>query len=368
MKARKASKKIWMLLTVILTISSFTVFSVVPASASTAWPTRPINLVIGFAAGGTSDILGRVLAREMEEYLGVNVIAVNVTGASAAIAGRTVLESPADGYTLLSAVVHNPSGWGVMGFADIFWTDFYGLTTGTSPFCVVVARDARWQTIEELVDEARANPNTIRWSSAGFGSIGHLAGELFVQSLGMETQHIGYDGGREAVLRVMGGDVDFNLAGHSDIADLIEAGEVRVLGFMTQEDVKVYAAEPYVAPALLVRYPELQVAAELRSVWGVFIPRQTPPEVVARITEAVEHAMRQPRFIEAFESRHLSLIALQGEESDVLSARLESLFAWGLYDKGVASTSPAEFQIPRIEDFQWPPHDRARDANPWPGN
>ena len=337
-----------------------------PAPAKT-WPTKPVTCVIGYTAGGTSDILGRVLAREMEDYFSMSITPVNITGASAAIAGRTVLEAPADGYTLLSAVAHSPSSWAVLDYADIFWSDYYCLTTGTAPYVVVVAKDSKWTSMEQLVTEIRANPNKYKWSSAGFGSIGQLAGELFVQALGLEMVHIGYDGGREAVLKVMGGDVDFNLAGYSDIADLVASGDVRCLGFMTDDEVTVDIASPaYTVPSLLKMYPELSVASELRSVWGLFIPRATPPEVVKEISDAVKYAMEQDRFKEAFESRQLTLLSVDGHDSDLLCARLESLYAWGLFDTGVATKSPADYGIPRIEDFQWPPHERAANMAPWP--
>lgn len=330
------------------------------------WPNKPITCVIGYAAGGTSDIVGRVLIKEMEEYLGVPITPVNIAGASAAIAGRTVIDAPADGYTWLSAVAHSASSWAVMGYEKLFWTDYYGFTTGTSPYLVVVDNDAKWNTIEELIADIKANPNKLKWGSAGLGSIGHLAGELFVQALDLKTPHIGYNGGREAVLKLMGGDVDWNLSGYSDIADLVKAGEVKALGFVTEEDVLVETATPYTAPSLLKKYPELERTNQLRSVWGLFIPRETPDEIVKKIGEAVDYALKQPDFIEALEARELTPLALKGQESDELCARLESIYAWGLYDSNSAKNSPADYGIPRIEDFSWPPHERAQKARPWP--
>ena len=382
MLSLKMAKKrtLCLLLVVVLIVTGLSACAQTPAPSTPAatpsgdaaapapinWPTKPISLVCGYTAGGTADIIGRILAREMGDYLGVSISTINVVGASGGIAGQQV-SATSDGNTWLSVVAHTPSAWPVLGYNELSWNDYYFLAAGTSPYVIVANKDSKWANVDEMIEEIRANPGKFKWSSAGFGSIGQLAGELFVQALEIDVQHIGYNGGREAVLKVMSGEVDWNLAGYSDITDLIETGDVKVMGFMSQEDITIdYTATPFTAPSLLKKYPELVIGSELRSVWGLSIPRETPPEIMAKIQEAFEYAMKQDRLIEAFETRKLEMEQIVGYDSDVLCARLESLYAWGLYDTDVATKSPADYGIPRIEDFKWPPHERAEKMNPWP--
>ena len=372
----KKNRIMSMLLAAIFAASVLTACGLSPASASPAgvparapgsWPQRPINMIVGYSAGGTTDIIARVLASAFEEYLGVPVTVVNITGATAALGGSATLEAPADGYTIAASPIHAPSVWAVSEFNRHFTTDFYYFQVGTGDYFIVVEKDHRWQTIEDLVDEIKENPGNFRYSHAGVGSLTHLAGELFIKALDLEgLQGIPYAGGREAGVRAMSGDVDFSYNTYSDIADLVLSGELRVLGMMTAHPVVIETETPYEAPSIPTIYPVLSATAELNSRWGLMIPRNTPSEIVKEIYNAFQWAMAQERFVDLITARVVDINIVVGHESDVNCLRIESLMAWGLYDTGLASKSPEEFDIPRIDDFQMPPHDRAENMQPWP--
>ena len=366
---RNISKKFYLLLAVIICGS----IALAPALSDAArapgsWPTRPVNWIVGFAAGGGSDVVARTIGAAITDLSGMPISVTNIGGAASGIAGEVVLEAPADGYTLFGSLAHSPSSWAVNEYNNRFFTDFYFIPAIEGVFAILVANDSEWETIEQLIADVSASPVSYRWGSPGFGSIGHLAGELFVQAMGLDgVSHIGYSGGREAVVRLMAGDVDFKFGGFTDVADMIVAGDVRCLGIVAEQDKFIAAPTPYVAPSLINMFPQIAIAAELRSVWGVHFSRSTPPEVVKGIVEAIDLALQQDSVLkELVDVRAGNIVSARGIDSDILSARIESLMAWGLWDVGIATISPEEFGIPRIEDFSWPPHDRARDMNPWP--
>ena len=330
------------------------------------WPTKSITMAIGYSAGGSTDVVTRGLAREMQDFLGENITCVNVSGAGASIAGQQVLDAPSDGYMMFAGVAHSPSGWRVLDYADIGWEDFYGFHCATSPYVLFVSADSDWMNISQLVDAMEAEPGKIKWGSAGLGSMNHVTGTVLLDLLGTEATHIPYQGGREAATKLMAGDVDFSWAGLGDIKDLAAAGKVRILGIAKEGGLELETDTGVEQiPALIDDYPQLSAVQDLLF-WGVAIPRDTPAYIVSKYREAYLYAVEQDRFKELCESRGLMIVPYSGVEDDKLCANLESVYTWGLYAAGMAAVSPAEFDIPRVEDYSWPPHERAASANPWP--
>lgn len=332
-----------------------------------AWPEKPIKMVIGYSAGGSSDTANRMLAKQMSEYLDTEITCVNVDGGSASIAGLQVAKSPADGYTLFGAVAHSVSGWRVLDYADLGWEDFYGFHAGTAPYVLFVNDDSEYDTAEELFAGIKENPN-MKWGNAGLGSINQLTGQMMMNLMELEGNSIPYKGGRDAALKVMADEVVFSWAGVSDVMDLAEAGEIKILGVCDSNPLAVKTTDSeYLAPSLVKDYPQL---AELEGLlyWGFQIKRDTPPEIISKLEKAFKYAVETEEWKNYCKSMYLEPVELYGEEDDKLCSKLESIYTWGLYDNGLAAqgVSPADFEIPRPEDYTFPPYKRAADANPWP--
>lgn len=333
----------------------------------TAWPEKPITMVIGYTAGGSSDTANRMLAKKMSEYLDMEITCINVTGGSASIAGLEVFGAPADGYTLFGGVAHSVSGWRVLDYADIGWEDFYGFHAGTSPYILFVKGDSKYETPTELYDDIKANPN-MKWGNAGLGSINQLTGQMMMDLLELDAVSVPYDGGRDAAIKVIADEVVFSWAGASDVMDLAISGEIKVLGVCDQNPLAVDSKKgAYDAPSLTKLYPELEQLEGLLY-WGFQVKRDTPPEAVAKLQKAYEYAVETDEWKEYCENMYMQPVKLTGQEDDELCAKLESIYTWGLYDVGLAAdgVSPADFNIPRPNDFSFPPYDRAENANPWP--
>lgn len=329
------------------------------------WPSKKIEIEICYTAGGTADTVTRQLAALMAEDLGTSFNLVNVTGGSGSIAGQQVEAAAHDGYTWLGDVAHTVSGWRTLGYADLGWEDFYGFYAATSPYVLFVSGDAPYRTARQLFDAIQADP-TMKWGNAGLGSINQLTGSLMLENLGLRGNSVPYDGGRSAAIKVVAGEVSWSWCGLSDILDLAESGDVRILGICDGSPREIACAKgDYTVPSLLTDFPELSDLQGLLY-WGFRVPRDTPAEVVAKIREAFESAVSSDAWAQFCQSKGLETASLSGAESDEMCARLESIYAWGLYDSGISTVDPASYQIPRIDEFTFPTNDRTAAAQAWP--
>lgn len=332
------------------------------------WPKKPITMIIAYSAGGSADVVNRMLAKIMQEKLGTEITCINVEGASGAVAGQQVYDSDSDGYTIFGGLAHSSSGWKMLDYADLSWDNFYGFYAATSPYILFVKNGSQYETADDLIQGMADNPGKLKWGNAGLGSINHLTGEMFLNLLGVKANSLPYKGGRDAAIKVIANEVDFSWAGASDVMDLAETGEIKVLGVVDKKPLSVKSTKgDYEAPSLLEEYPDLS-AVEGLLYWGMAVKRDTPEDVVLKLKEAFEYAVEQDEFKQLCESRYLEPHILLGQESDDMSAYLESVYAWGLADNGLAGKgiTPESFNIPKPADYKWPPNDRAKDCKPWP--
>jgi len=336
-----------------------------PAKDAAQWPTKNIDIRIAYTAGGTADTANRQLAALMQEELGANFNLVNVTGGSGSIAGQQVFSAAHDGYTWLGDVAHTVSGWRTLNYADMGWEDFYGFYAATSPYVLFVSGSSPYRTAQELFDAMKQDP-AMKWGNAGLGSINQLTGQLMVNLLGLSGNSVPYDGGRAAAVKVVANEVVWSWCGLSDIMDLAQSGDVRLLGVCSPDPLSIdCVGGEYQVPSLLDSYPELEDLQGLLY-WGFRVPRETPAPVVAKIRDAFDSAVASDAWAAFCESKGLQITSLTGSQSDETCARLESIYAWGLYDIGMAAVEPGELGIPRIEEFAFPANDRAASAPAWP--
>lgn len=329
------------------------------------WPSKKVDIQIAYTAGGTADTANRQLAVLMSEPLGTTFNLVNVTGGSGSIAGQQVFSAAHDGYTWLGDVAHTVSGWRTLGYADLGWEDFYGFYAATSPYVLFVSGTSPYNTADDLFTAMKADPS-MKWGNAGLGSINQLTGQLMVDLMGLSGNSVPYDGGRAAAVKVVAGEVVWSWCGLSDIIDLAESGDIRILGICDPQALTVKCVKgEYEVPSLLDNHPELKSLQGLLY-WGFRVPRNTPPEVIAAIRDAFETAVASDEWATFCASKGLDVACVTGSESDEMCARLESIYAWGLYDIGMTSADPSEFAIPRIEEFTYPANDRASTAPAWP--
>jgi tripartite-type tricarboxylate transporter receptor subunit TctC len=254
-------------------------FAAFAASAETAYPERPIAMVVTFAAGGSSDVLARAVADAMSRGLGKQVAVDNRPGAGGHIGAEAVAHAAPDGYTILFGT-NGTLGIGPALYQHLRYNPLRDLAPvgllHKLPLLLIVNPSIPAKTLPELIDYARANPGKLSFASAGVGSVSHLAGELFKQEAKIDILHVPYKGGGAAVADLVSGRVAMMLETIPNALPLARSGQMRAIGVTTSERSSSAPDIPTLAEAGL---PGFDVSA-----WtGLFVPTGTPGAIVDRL-------------------------------------------------------------------------------------
>jgi tripartite-type tricarboxylate transporter receptor subunit TctC len=274
-----------------------------------AYPSRPVRIIVGFAAGGNADTLARVMGQWLSERLGQPFVVENRTGAATNIAAEAVVRSPPDGYTLLfvtSANAVNATLYEKLNFN--FMRDIAPVAATTrSPLVLEVHPAFSPNTLTEFISYAKANPGKISLASFGTATVSHLAGELFKAMAGINLLHVPYRGSAPMLSDLLGGQVQASFDNLAASIEFIKLGKLRPLAITsTTRSDKL----PEV-PALDEFLPGFEAIA-----WsGVGAPKNTPAEIIGKLNREINAALADPQ----------------------IKSRIESL------GSSVAPASPAEF-------------------------
>ncbi|WP_171089873.1 Bug family tripartite tricarboxylate transporter substrate binding protein [Usitatibacter rugosus] len=257
-------------------------------SAQSAWPEKPIKVLIGYAPGGSTDVVGRLIAPHLQQKLGQPIVIENKPGGAGDFAAEMMLQQPADGYTLMltTVAVHaiNPGLYKSQKFHPI--ADFTPVALVCSyPMILIGSPQTTFKTMAELKDLAAKQPTF--YSSSGVGSPGHLSGELLVRGINANITHVPYKGGSPSVLAVMSGEAQLNFATLPAVTPQIRGNKVRAIGLASKER---NPAVPDVPTMIELGLPEFDVGT-----WTGFVgPKGLPQEVVTKLNAAVAAVLADP--------------------------------------------------------------------------
>jgi tripartite-type tricarboxylate transporter receptor subunit TctC len=263
------------------------ILSAAAAQAQTAWPTKPIRLIVGFAAGGSTDVTARIIAQAVSERLGQPVVIENRTGAGGNIGADTVAKADPDGYTLLmttsSTFAANPSLYKSLPF-DV-QKDFAPIAlTAFIPNLLVVNPSVPSNNVSDFIAYLKENPGKLNYGSAGNGTSQHLSGELFNSLAGVRMVHVAYRGGAPAVSDLLGGQVQVIFAPLVEVIQQVRAEKLKALGITTAKRSPLLPEVPTIAENL----PGYEI-----TLWnGLLAPANTPPEIIEMINRATSDALR----------------------------------------------------------------------------
>lgn len=261
------------------------------AIAQDSYPSKPIKLLVGFAAGGPTDIIARVIAKDMSVSLGQPVYVENKAGASSMIATREVKSAASDGYTLLFSSLGmnvNPILLGDQAGYNPK-TDFVPISNAaTLPLVAVNSYDSSIKSMPDLLRKARGKPEAVSFASSGTGGSGHLASELLATQAKAKMLHVPYKGNGPALLEVMAGRVDFMFYPIIGIADNVTAKRLQILAVGTNKRLPQFPDVPTMSE---VGFPGFEETAP----WvGMLAPAKTPPAVVNKLHDAMVKALAKP--------------------------------------------------------------------------
>ncbi|WP_217618181.1 tripartite tricarboxylate transporter substrate binding protein [Achromobacter sp. GbtcB20] len=261
-----------------------------PAAMAQTYPAKPITLVVPHSAGGTSDILARTVAAEAAKTLGQTIVIDNKGGANGTIAAKQVASSAPDGYTLLLATASthgiNPSLYSRVSYDA--GKDFTPVTLlATVPNVLVVGPNVKAGNVQELIAFIRSQGDKTNMGSAGAGTPGHLAGEMFKSEAKLQFTHVPYKGGSPAITDLIGGQIDFMFTTIPGVLPHVKAGSLRALAVTSPERSSAMPDVPTMAESGL---PGFQAVS-----WhGIVAPAGTPDAVVARLNQALTGALAAP--------------------------------------------------------------------------
>lgn len=292
-------------------------FYTVALTTAQAYPTRPIRFIVPFAPGGSTDTLARTIGQKLSDALGQQVVVDNRSGGNGNIGMEIVARAAPDGYTIVLGYIANlaigPSLYAKLPFDPV--RDFAPITQiATSPNILVVHPSVPARTFREFIAYARANPNKVNFASASVASVGHLAGELLNQAAGIHMQHVPYKGSGQAVIDLVGGQVQAMFSGMSSVMPHIKSGKLRALAVTGAQRSPAAPDVPTIAES---GFPKFEATAW----YGVLAPAGTPGPVISRLHDEIVRALKMPDVRERLENVGFELV---GGTPEALGAYIRS--------------------------------------------
>lgn len=308
-----------------------------------AFPERELLGVIMWGAGGATDTVARAVTPAAEEALGKPVVLLNKSGGAGAISTNYVNSAPADGYTLLYGA-ENPQIHGVMGVSEIDYDSFYPVNIlGRGVAVITVAADSKYQTIQDLLDDVKANPGSVKMGSTGPGGLPSVVGALIKNATDFDVIAVPFDGEGPGLTALQGGHVDFMPAGISAAAEAIKAGRLRALAVIDAGEVEQLPGVPPITQTL----PSFEKYLPWGPFYGVFVRDDVPDDAKATLVEAYKTAAESENFRTLMANRGNVIMNISGQEAEDFLKRWQSTTAWVLQDTGAAKVSPEELGIPK---------------------
>jgi tripartite-type tricarboxylate transporter receptor subunit TctC len=263
------------------------------AAAAQTYPSKPVRLIVPFAPGGATDVIARLAGQKLSEQLGQPFLVDNRPGANGNIGTEVAVKSPADGYTLVMSydgtMAINPSVYRKMPFDPVKDLAPVG-SVAQLPLLMVVHPSVPAKTLAEFVALAKSRPGAVNYSSAGYGSAGHLAAELFRGRAGIDIVHVNYKGGGQAVQDLLSGQIQMLMTGLTTADGHLKAGKLRAIAFTSGKRMPGLPDTPTFEEG---GYPGLVVM----SWYGILAPAGTPADIVRRLNAELNKAIQAPEVV-----------------------------------------------------------------------
>jgi tripartite-type tricarboxylate transporter receptor subunit TctC len=289
------------------------------AQAQGSWPTRPITLVVPFAAGGPTDVVARTLGASMSKSLGQTVVIENKLGAGGTVAANYVAKAAPDGYTFF--IHHNgmataPALYRKLSFDPLKDFEFVSQAVEV-PMTLLARKDFPANNLQEMITYVKANKEKINLATAGLGAVSQLCGLLFQRAIGVQLTEVPFQGTAPAMNALLGGQVDVLCDQTTQTVPQIKAGSVKLYGMTTRNRVKVLPNTPTLAEQGLKDFEVV--------VWhGIYAPKGTPKPIIDRMNMAVRTALKDPDVIKRMDDLGAEIVPDKTNTPEALHAWLKS--------------------------------------------
>jgi tripartite-type tricarboxylate transporter receptor subunit TctC len=278
-------------------------------ASAQSWPNRPVKIIVPFSAGGNTDSIARITADEFTKIFGQPFIVENKPGANGAIATNFVAQAPADGYTLLLAVLPQMAVLPAMTKTAYDPVKDFSLISiiASNEFALSVANNFPANNLKEFVQHIQARPDQIAYASAGNGTLSHLTTELFNNRANLKMLHVPYKGGAPAIADVMGEQVPMYFANIAEANQPFKGGKVKVIATTGLKRNALFPQVPTIAES---GYPGFRT-----STWnGLAAPKGTPPEIIDKSYKALKNLSKNPEFVKRMQNLGVDVVCNTPEE------------------------------------------------------
>jgi tripartite-type tricarboxylate transporter receptor subunit TctC len=314
-----------------------------PAAAQNWKPTRPINLIVPWAAGGSTDQVTRVTAAELEKALGQTIVIVNQPGASGAIGTKSALEAPKDGYTWTAGAAQDLGAYQSLGSVNTNIKDWHLFLTVANIQVIGVNPQRPWKNAKELLDDMKKRPGQISVATAGVTSAAHNAMDQIVKATGVKYKEVSYDGGNPAVVATVAGEADLTTQLAVEQADMIRGKRLRPLATVSDKPLELEGFGTI--PPLSQTVPGFTAPANY---FGIFLPKGTPDEVVKTLEKIWAEQMPKSDALKKYATSRGALYnPLAGEAAQKAVWPAVQTNAWNLHNSGKTKVSPDTVGIPK---------------------
>ena len=292
-----------------LVIAAALLIGIVPAIAAD-YPDRPVTLVIPFDAGGSADLVGRILADGLKERLGQPVIVENRPGAGGAIGTSYAAKATPDGYTLLFGTVSthaiNVAVYEKLPYDPV--KDFEPIIEfGTVPYVLVVPAALDVKTVADFATYAKGSAERLKYGSAGVGTANHLAGALLASNLGFKAVHVPYRGGSQAITALLGGETSYMFYPYLPLLPHVKAGTLRALAITSDKRIDALADVPTMTEAAVKDF-------EISGFFAAYAPKGTPAYIVTRLHADMSAIINSPAVQEKLRAQGVDPVSGSSED------------------------------------------------------
>jgi tripartite-type tricarboxylate transporter receptor subunit TctC len=260
------------------------------------FPSKPVHILVPYAAGGAVDVLARTLGQSLAKIWGQQPVIDNRPGAGGIIASQALVQSPPDGYTLILVASGHPLNQFI--YQSLPYDTFRDFTAiseiASSPLAVLVARKSPYTNLGDLLAAARKDPDALSYGMSGNGTSAHLAGELLKYMAGVKIVAVPYKGGAPALTAVMAGDIPISLNPLAEVVGQIAGGQLRAIAVTSAQPSKALPDVPTVAESGVPGY-------DVSVWWGFLGPAHMAPEIVAKLEADLKSALQDPNVLMTLE-------------------------------------------------------------------
>ena len=314
-----------------------------PAMAQQWKPSKPINLIVPWAAGGSTDQVTRVTAAELEKVLGQKIVVVNQPGASGSIGTKGAWDAPKDGYTWAAGAAQDLGTYQTLGMLDVPAKDWHLFLSVANVPVVGVNAGKPWQTMPQLLAEMKAKPGDVKVATAGVTSGGHNAMELISRAADVKYRHVTYDGGNPAAVATVSGETDLTTQLAVEQADFIRSKRIRPLAAVSDKPLELEGFG--MIPPITQFVPGIKVPTNY---FGIFIPKGVPADVVATMQKVWADNIAKSDALKKYATSRGALFApVAGDAALTAAMPAIAANAWLMQDTGKAKVSPDKVGITR---------------------